>query len=194
VGIGCVLFFWVIVAAAGLVIATVGAVIFFRSTGRASGTGTLSGALIGAVGATIAMGAILFVGGWLFWGMRPHETTSRDAYQEAFGSPASGAVTEIRSQTTDSTDSHEQFLRFHAPRSTLAAIVDTRFKRSTSEECRQKVLQWSDEAPTWWKPSATPQAECYTAEPYDHLFASTSAWLLYDGSTSHGYFHYLGVD
>ncbi len=33
----------------------------------------ISGGLIGAAGAAIATAAIVFIAGWLFWGMWPHE-------------------------------------------------------------------------------------------------------------------------
>jgi hypothetical protein len=194
VGIGCVLFLWAIVAMLGVVVAAVGAAIFLLSAARRSGTGRLSGVLIGAAGAVVAVGAILFIAGWLFWGMWPHETTSRAAFEDAFGSPAGAKVTQIRSRTASSTDSHEQFLRFHAPPPAIASIVSTRFQRSTADDCRQKSLQWKDDAPPWWSPSASPQAECYTAEPYDDGFAWTAACLVYDPSTGDAHFHYVGID
>jgi hypothetical protein len=146
----------------------------------------IAGGLLGATGSVVTVGAIVFIAGWLFWGMWPHETTSRGAFEEAFGVAAGPEVTQIRSRTSGSTDSHEQFLRFHAPPETIATIVRTRFKRVA--DCRQ----WRDDVPAWWSP--TPQAECYQADPFDQRLASNSAWLLYDPATGAAHFHYHGVD
>jgi hypothetical protein len=194
VGIGCVLFLWAILAAVALAVAATGAAIFLGSAARRSKFGMVLGGLIGAAGAVVAIGAVAFIAGWLFWGIWPHETTSRAAFEDAFGAPAGAEVTQIRSRTVSSTDSHEQFLRFHAPPPAIAAIVRTRLKRSTVDDCRQESLQWKDDAPAWWRLSPTPQAECYTAEPYDRRMESNAAWLLYDRSTGEAYFHYQGVD
>ena len=174
------LFLWAILAAIGAAVAGVGVVIFLGSAARRSRFGMISGGVIGATGAVVAIGAVIFIAGWLFWGMWPHETTSRSAFEDAFGFAAGTEVTQIRSRTASSTDSHEQFLRFHAPPSTIAAIVRTRFQRSTADDCRQESLQWKDDAPAWWAPSLAPQAECYTAEPFDQHLASNEAWLLYE--------------
>ncbi|HEX6099857.1 MAG TPA: hypothetical protein VF432_26325 [Thermoanaerobaculia bacterium] len=193
-GVGCVLLLWAIPVAIALAVAATGAAIFLRSAARRSMPGMIAGGGIGAVGAVVAIVAIVFIAGWLVWGMWPHETTSRAAFQDAFGFPAGAEVTQIRSRTAGSTDSHEQFLRFHAPPPTVAAIVSTRFQRSTANDCRQESLQWKDDAPAWWTPSVTPQTECYTAEPYDQRLASNAAWLLYDRSTGAAHFHYHGVD
>lgn len=193
-GLGCVLFLWAILAAIALAVALTGAAIFLGSVKRRSTLGMISGGVLGAAGAAVAIGTLVFVAGWLFWGMWPHETTSRRAFEDAFGIAAGAEVTQIRSRTASSTDSHEQFLRFHAPPSTIAALIRTRFKRSTADDCRQESLQWKDDAPVWWAPSVAPQAECYTAEPYDQRLASNGAWLLYDPSTGEAHFHYHGVD
>ena len=193
-GLGCVLFLWGILAAIALAVAATGAAIFFGSTAFRSKLGMAAGGLIGAGGAVAAIGAILFIAGWLFWGMWPHETTSRDAFEDAFDFAAGAEVTQIRSRTSSSTDSHEQFLRFHAPPPTIAIIVRTRFQRSLVEDCRQQWLQQKDNAPAWWTPSVTPQAECFIADPFDDRLRSNSAWLLYDPATSQAHFHYLGID
>ena len=193
-GLGCVLFLWAILAALGLAVAAVGALVFFGSAAFRSKLGMIAGGLIGAAGSLLAAGAVVFIAGWLFWGMWPHETTSRGAFEDAFGFPAGAEVTQIRSRTASSTDSHRQFLRFHAPPQTIATIVRTRFKRATMEDCRGEWLQWKDDAPDWWTPSASPQAECHEADPYDDRLSSNSAWLLYDRATGEAHFHYLGVD
>ena len=192
-GLGCVLFLWAILAAVALAVAAAGAAIFLGSAVRRSKLGMICGGLIGAAGAVVALGAAVFIAGWLFWGMWPHETTSRTAFEDAFGVPAGAEVTHIRSRTASSTDSHEQFLRFHAPPATIAAIVRARFKRSSAADCRQEWLR-RDDAPEWWTPSFTSQAECYTADPYDERLMANAAWLLYDRSTGEAYFHYLGVE
>lgn len=188
------LFLWAILASIALAVAAIGAAIFLVSAARRSKLGMISGGLLGAAGAVVALGAVVFIAGWLFWGIWPHETTSRAAFEDAFGVPAGAEVTQIRSRTISSTDSHEQFLRFHAPPATIAAVVRTRFKRSTADACRRESLQWKDDAPEWWAPSFAPQAECYTAEPYDQHLMSNAAWLLYDRSTGAAYFHYHGVE
>lgn len=193
-GLGCVLFLWGILAAIALAVAAIGTVIFLGSAVRRSKFGMISGGMIGAAGAVVAIGALLFIAGWLFWGMWPHETTSRGAFEDAFGVSAGAEVTQIRSRTGSSTDSHEQFLRFHAPPPTIAALVRARWKRSTADDCRKESRHWNDDAPEWWTPSPSPLAECYTAEPYDNRLSSNAAWLLYDPATGEGYFHYLGID
>jgi hypothetical protein len=194
VGLGCVLFLWAILAAIALAVAATGAAIFLGAATRRSRFGMVSGGLIGAAGTVVAIGALTFIAGWLVRGMWPHETTSRTAFEDAFGVPAGAEVTQIRSRTASSTDSHEQFLCFHAPPPTIAAIVRTRFQRSPADDCRQRSLQWKGDAPAWWTPSPAPQAECYTAEPYDNRLASNAAWLLYQPSTREAHFHYHGVD
>ncbi len=193
-GLGCVLFLWAILAAIAMAVAAVGAVIFLASAARRSKLGMAAGGAIGAVGGVVAVGALLFIAGWLFWGMWPHETTSRSAFEDAFGVRAGHEVTGIRSRTTSSTDAHEQFLRFEAPPSTLAPLVRTRFKRSPVEDCQQEWLKQKDDAPEWWTPSLTPQAQCYIAEPYDQRLMWNTAWLLYDAATGEARFHYVGVE
>jgi hypothetical protein len=192
VGIGCVLFLWAIVAAIGLAVAATGAILLGSACLR-SRFGVLLGGLLAAGGSVVALGAIAFIASWLFWGMWPHDTTSRDAFEDAFGFPAGAEVTQIRSRTSDSTDSHEQFLRFHGPPRTIAAIVRTRFKRSNVDDCRHALVR-REGAPPWWTPSPAPQAECYLADPYDQRLASNRASLLYDPATGQAHFHYHGVD
>ncbi len=194
VSLACALFLWTIVAAIAAGGAAFGTAIFLGSAVRRSKFGMVSGGLIAAAGAVVALGSLLFIGGWLLWGMWPHESTSRAAFEDAFGIPAGAEVTGIRSRTTSSTDSHEQFLRFHAPPATVAAITRTRFRRATADECRQEWRQWNGDAPEWWKPSMTPRADCYIAEPYDKRLAFNAAWLLYDSVTGEAHFHYAGVE
>lgn len=193
-GLGCVLFLWGVMGAIALAVAATGAVICLASAARRSKFGMLAGAAIGAVGGLAATCAALFIGGWLFWGMWPHETTSRSAFADAFGVSAGSEVTEIRSKTSSSSDSHEQFLRFHSPRATIALLVRSRWKRSTPEDCRQESLQWQHDAPEWWTASYGAQTECYTADPYDTRLSRNNAWLLYDGATGTAHFHYVGID
>lgn len=193
-GLGCVLFLWAILAAIGVAVAGAGVVIFLGSAARRSKLGMGAGGLLGIAGSVVAIGAVVFIAGWLFWGMWPHETSSRSAFEDAFGFAAGAELTQIRSRTASSTDFHEQFLRFHAPPQTIAAIVRTRFKRATADDCRQKWRQWKDDAPVWWTPSQAPQAECYTADPFDQRLASNAAWLLYEPTTGQAHFHYHGVD
>jgi hypothetical protein len=193
--ITCVLVLGAILAAIALAVAVTGAVIFMVSLPRRSKLGMIAGGVIGGVGGVVALGAIVFIAGWLFWGMWPHETTSREAFEEAFGFPAAAEVTQIRSRTASSTDSHTQFLRFHAPPATIASIVRGRFKRSPAETCRQESLHLKKDAPEWWTPlTTTPQAECHVADPYDQRLASNTAWLLYEPRTGEAYFYYVGVD
>lgn len=160
VGIGCVLFLWAILAAVGVAVAAAGAALFFGSAARRSKLGMAAGGLLGAAGSVVALGALAFIAGWLFWGVWPHETTSRGAFEDAFGFAAGAEVTQIRSRTSSSTDSHEQFLRFHAPPRTIAAIVRTRFQRSSADACRRQLLQRNRSAPSWWTPSRGPHVEC----------------------------------
>ncbi len=193
-GIGCVLFLWAILAVIALAVGAIGGAIFLAAVARRSKVGMVSGGLIGAVGIVVAIGAMVFIAGWLFWGIWPHETTSRVAFEDAFGVPAGAEVTKIRSRSESSTDSHEQFLSFHAPPPAIAAIVRTRFKRSSADLCRQEWLRWKDDAPEWWTPSFSPRVECYRADPYDDHLAWNTAWLLYEPSTGEAHFHYLGVE
>ena len=192
--IGCVLFLWAILAAIGVAVAAIGAALFFGSAVRRSKLGMTAGGLLGAAGSVVAVGALAFIASWLFWGMWPHESTSRDTFEHTFGFAAGAEVTEIRSRTSSSTDFHEHFLRFHAPPQTIAAIVRTRFKRSSADDCRRLLLHRDGDAPSWWTPSPAPQVECYFADPFDQHLATNSASLIYDPSTGHAHFHYHGVD
>jgi hypothetical protein len=72
--------------------------------------------------------------------------------------------------------------------------VRTRFKRAPVETCEQQSAQDGSDAPPWWKPTLSPQVECYVADPFDHVLASNTAWLIYDRSTGTAHFHYVGVD
>jgi hypothetical protein len=194
VSLACALFLWAILGAIAVGVATIGVAIVLASAARRSTFGLIVGGVIGAGGTAVAIGAALFIAGWLFWGMWPHETTSRSAFNDAFGVPAGAEVTQIRSRTMSSTDSHEQFLRFHAPPATIAAITGTRLERTTVEDCRSQSRSWKDDAPDWWNPTTAPRAECYTADPYDKRLVSNAAWLLYDPATGAAHFHYQGVE
>jgi hypothetical protein len=194
VGLGCVLFLWGMLAMIAVAAAAIGATIFFAAVARRSTFGMVAGGLLGIGGAIVALGAIVFIAGWLLWGGRPHETTSRSAFADAFGVPADADVTGIRSRTTSSSDYQEQFLRFHAPPATIAGIVRTRFQHVPVERCDEDSRQHERDVPPWWKPASSRQLECYVADPFDDSFASNSASLMYDPSTGDAHFHSVGVD
>ncbi|HEX7151438.1 MAG TPA: hypothetical protein VF618_08125 [Thermoanaerobaculia bacterium] len=169
-------------------------VISMGASARESGCGMVAGCFLSFVGGLVAAGAIAFIASWVFWGMKPHETTDASAARDVLSFPVGAPVTQVRSRTSSMPDSYKQFLRFHAPPPTMASLVSTRFKRSSADECRRDATHGRSDAPEWWTPAATPTAECYTAEPYDDSFASGMAWLHYDPSSGQAHFYYIAVD
>lgn len=185
-GIGCVLVIWTAVAIA----AALAAVAFGFVGVRTQHWKRWVALTFGLGSAVLALAAALFVASWIWSSLRgPAYSESPDAFRAAFQIEPPAGVHGIRSQTSGSTDSSTQLLRFIAPPE-IAQRLAARFRPVPPADC--SALRTIRKPPEWWHPRD--QSECFISDRFDSTFASSRAWFSYDRATNEAFFLYEGID
>ena len=191
-GIGCVLFFWLLLAGAAAVVAAIGMFVLMSGVRKRLQGRVFFGSVVAAVGVAGVVGFVAFGASWIVASSRPHSSESPDVFRQEFGFEPAADV-HLQSETSVSTDFTSRFLRFHASPSTIDAIVTRRFKAVPPEECERRFRS-TMRKPDWWQPASSDAARCYFAKPFDDAFEANEAWLTYDPGSAVAHYHYVGVD